>query len=290
MTIFFFKCTLSLYLLGTLGYILFIVFQIKPMARISFGLLFFGFLIHTLTIGFWTIQTGYFPVYNLRESLSFFAWAIIGVYLLIQIRFNLMVLGSFLSPLAAVMMISSSLLPHQTGPVNPLLHNIWLMVHVVTIFIGNGVFAVAFLAGIMYLIQERQIKSKHFGAFYHRLPSLEVLDALNYNCLVLGFPLLTLGMLSGSIFAQYTLGTFWRWDPKEVWSLITWLLYAALLHGRLVAGWRGRRSAMISIVGFLVLIFSFLGVNFLVKGYHNFSAFKAPAIEVQESIKRKNIR
>ncbi|MCJ7833248.1 MAG: cytochrome c biogenesis protein CcsA, partial [Deltaproteobacteria bacterium] len=83
---------------------------------------------------------------------------------------------------------------------------------------------------------------------------------------------------------------FWRWDPKEVWSLITWLLYAALLHGRLVAGWRGRRSAMISIVGFLVLIFSFLGVNFLVKGYHSFSAFKAPAIEVQESIKRKNIQ
>jgi len=290
MAVFFFKCTLSLYLLGTLGYILFIVFQIKPMARISFGLLFLGFLTHTLTIGLWTIQTGYFPVYNLRESLSFFAWAIIGVYLLIQVRFNLMVLGSFLSPLAAVMMISSSFLPHQIGPVNPLLQNIWLMIHIVTIFIGNGVFAVAFLAGIMYLIQERQIKSKHLGPLYRRLPSLEVLDALNYNCLILGFPLLTLGMLSGSIFAQYTLGTFWRWDPKEVWSLITWLLYATLLHGRLVAGWRGRRSALISIVGFLILIFSFLGVNSLVKGYHSFSAFKAPAIEVQESIKRKNIR
>ncbi|MGA3086438.1 MAG: c-type cytochrome biogenesis protein CcsB [Thermodesulfobacteriota bacterium] len=286
MAVFFFKCTLTLYLLGTLGYILFIVFQLKPMARISFGLLLLGFLIHTFTIGFWTIQTGYFPVYNLRESLSFFAWAIIGVYLLIQVRFNLMVLGSFLSPLAAVMMISSSFLPHQIGPVNPLLQNIWLMVHVVTIFIGNGVFAVAFLAGIMYLIQERQIKSKHLGPLYHRLPSLEVLDALNYNCLILGFPLLTLGMLSGSIFAQYTLGTFWRWDPKEVWSLITWLLYAALLHGRLVAGWRGRRSAMISIIGFLILTFSFLGVNFLVKGYHSFSAFKAPAVQSQESEKR----
>jgi len=290
MAVFFFKCTLSLYLLGTLGYILFIVFQLKPMARISFGLLFLGFLTHTLTIGLWTIQTGYFPVYNLRESLSFFAWAMIGVYLLIQVRFNLMVLGSFLSPLAAVMMISSSFLPHQIGPVNPLLQNIWLMIHIVTIFFGNGVFAIAFLAGIMYLIQERQIKSKHLGPLYHRLPSLEVLDALNYNCLILGFPLLTLGMLSGSIFAQYTLGTFWRWDPKEVWSLITWLLYAALLHGRLVAGWRGRRSAMISIIGFLILIFSFLGVNSLVKGYHSFSAFKAPANEVQESIRRKNIR
>ena len=167
-----------------------------------------------------------------------------------------------------------------------MLQNVWLTVHIVFIFAGNGVFAIAFLAGIMYLIQERQIKSKQLGLLYHRLPALEILDALNYNSLILGFPLLTLGMLSGSIFAQYTLGTFWRWDPKEVWSLITWLLYAALLHGRLVSGWRGRRSAMISIIGFLVLIFSFLGVNFLVKGYHSFSAFETPAVQGLNSEKR----
>jgi cytochrome c-type biogenesis protein CcsB len=288
MALFFFKCALSLYLLGSLGYLLFIVFQIKPLARISYFVLAVGFFAHTGSVGLWSIQAGYFPVYNLRESLSFFAWAIIGVYLLIQLRFNILVLGSFLSPLASMMMISSSFLPLQTEAVNPLMRNLWLMIHVGTIFIGNGAFAVAFLAGIMVLIQERQIKSKHFGPFYYRLPSLEVLDSLNYNCLILGFPLLTLGMLSGAIFAQYTLGSFWRWDPKEVWSLVTWLIYAVLLHGRLVAGWRGRRSAMISIIGFLVLTFSFLGMNFLVKGYHSFSAFKAPAIEVPEIGQRKN--
>jgi cytochrome c-type biogenesis protein CcsB len=286
MAILLFNGALSLYLLGTLGYLLFIVFQIRLMARISYGLLLLGFLMHTLTISLWTIQTGYFPIHNFRESLSFFAWTIIGVYLIIQLRFNILVLGSFLSPLAAGMMIGSSFLSPQTGPVNPLLHNLWLMVHILFIFAGNGVFAVAFLAGVMYLIQERQIKSKRLGHLYHRLPALEVLDALNYNCLILGFPLLTLGLLSGSIFAQYTLGTFWRWDPKEVWSLITWLLYAALLHGRLVTGWRGRRSAMISIIGFLVLIFSFLGVNFLVKGYHSFSAFETPAVQSLDSEKR----
>jgi cytochrome c-type biogenesis protein CcsB len=279
MAVFFFKGALSLYVLGTMGYILFVVFQLKLMARISYGLLLLGFITHTLAIGLWTFQNGYFPIHDLRESLSFFAWAIIGVYLIIQLRFNILVLGTFLSPLAAVMMIGSSFLPLQSGPVNPLLQNVWLMVHIIFIFAGNGLFAIAFLAGVMYLIQERQIKSKRLGRLYHRLPALEVLDALNYNCLIFGFPLLTLGMLSGSIFAQYTLGTFWRWDPKEVWSLITWLLYAALLHGRLVSGWRGRRSAMISIFGFLVLIFSFLGVNFLVKGYHNFSAFEAPAVQ-----------
>ena len=208
MTFLFFKCALSLYLLGSLGYILFIIFQLKPMARISYGLLFLGFLSHTLAIGFWYIQTGYFPIHNLGESLSLFAWAIIGMYLLIQLRFNILVLGSFLSPLAAVMMISSSFLHPQAGPANPLLRNLWLMVHVGTIFFGNGVFAIAFLAGIMYLIQERQIKSKHLGLFYHRLPSLEVLDSLNYNCLILGFPLLTLGMLSGAIFCPIYPGDF----------------------------------------------------------------------------------
>jgi cytochrome c-type biogenesis protein CcsB len=287
MALFFFKCALGLYLLGTLGYIFFIIFQKRSMARVAYALLLLGFLAHTLSIGLWFGQSGRLPVQNLAESLSFFAWAIIGVYLIIQIRFDILVLGSFLSPLAAVMMISSSFLPGRAGPASPLLGHLWLIVHVGTIFLGNGVFAVAFLSGIMYLIQERQIKSKRLGPLYHRLPSLEVLDSLNYNCLILGFPLLTVGMLSGSIFAQYTTGTFWRWDPKEVWSLITWLLYAALLHGRLMAGWRGRRSAVISIIGFLVLAFSFLGVNFLVKSYHSFSSLNPPALQSPESFEEK---
>jgi cytochrome c-type biogenesis protein CcsB len=206
--------------------------------------------------------------------MSFFAWAVMGAYLAIQWRFNIRVLGSFLSPLAAIMMISSSFLPAPTGAVSPVLRSFWLILHVVTAFAGNGIFAIACLAGIMYLIQESRIKSKQLGAMSQRLPSLETLDGLNYQCLILGFPLLTFGLVSGSLYAHYTLGAFWRWDPKEVWSLITWLLYAALLHGRLVSGWRGRRSALLSILFFLVLVFSFLGLKFLVQGYHTFSAFQ----------------
>jgi cytochrome c-type biogenesis protein CcsB len=278
-----FKSALSFYLLGTVGYLLFIIFQKKRVARLSYGVLCLGFLIHTLAIGSWVVQTRSLPVQSIGESLSFFAWAIMGVFLIVEIRFGILVLGSFLSPLASVLMISSTFFPLQPGPANPLMKHFWLIVHVATIFIGNGVFAIAFLAGVMYLIQERQIKSKRFGPFYSRLPSLEVLDGLNYNCLIVGFPLLTLGMVSGAVFAQYTLGSFWRWDPKEVWSLFTWILYAALLHGRLVSGWRGRRSAMISIAGFLILVFSFAGINFLVKGYHSFSALNNPALQIQDS-------
>jgi cytochrome c-type biogenesis protein CcsB len=274
MPLFFFLLALSLYLLGTAGYIAYIVSQGKRFAQGGYIILWAGFAAHTLAIASGYYGTGYFPVSNLKESLSFFAWAVMGAYLVIQLRFNIRVLGSFLSPLAAIMMISSSFLPAPSGAVNPILRSFWLVLHVVTAFAGNGIFAIACLAGVMYLIQESRIKSKQLGAMSQRLPSLETLDGLNYQCLILGFPLLTFGLVSGSLYAHYTLGSFWRWDPKEVWSLITWLLYAALLHGRLVSGWRGRRSALLSILFFLVLVFSFLGMKFLVQGYHTFSAFQ----------------
>lgn len=274
MTLMIFKAALVLYLLGTVGYIVYITSQDKKFARAAYGILWAGFAAHSLAIALVYFQTGVFPVRNLRESLSFFAWAVMGAYLVIQLRFNIRVLGSFLSPLAAIMMISSSFLPVPAGEVNPVLRSFWLILHVVTAFAGNGIFAIAGLAGIMYLIQESRIKSKQLGAMSQRLPSLETLDGLNYQCLILGFPLLTIGLVSGSLYAHYTLGAFWRWDPKEVWSLITWLLYAALIHGRLVSGWRGRRSALLSILFFLVLVFSFLGLKFLVQGYHTFSAIQ----------------
>ncbi|MFH1758908.1 MAG: cytochrome c biogenesis protein CcsA, partial [Pseudomonadota bacterium] len=101
--------------------------------------------------------------------------------------------------------------------------------------------------------------------------ALKVLDDLNYRCLTFGFPLLTLGIISGSVWADSAWGSYWSWDPKETWSLITWFLYAALLHGRLTGGWRGRKAAIFSIVGFGALVFSFLGVNLLLTGLHSYN-------------------
>ncbi|MDZ7699343.1 MAG: cytochrome c biogenesis protein CcsA [Deltaproteobacteria bacterium] len=145
-----------------------------------------------------------------------------------------------------------------------------------TIFVGDGLLAIAFLAAVMYLIQENQIKRKRLGAIYSRLPSLATLDQINYYAILYGFPFLTIGMITGSVYAQYALGSYWRWDPKEVWSLISWLFYAALLHERLAVGWQGRRAAVMSIVCFLVLIFTFIGVSLLMGGYHSFSSLEAP--------------
>jgi cytochrome c-type biogenesis protein CcsB len=167
-------------------------------------------------------------------------------------------------------MIISSTIPGGEVVVKPIFKSLWLTFHVAISFIGDGMFAVAFMAAIMYLIQERQIKNKRFGSLYSRLPSLETLDTINHYSLMYGFPFLTVGMVTGAIYAQNVPGSYWQWDPKEVWSLITWLVYAALLHARVAMGWRGRRAAIMSILAFLILIFAFIGASLWLSDYHSF--------------------
>ena len=270
-----FNMALFFELLATGGFVVYIVKQEKWVFRCSYWILVAGFVCHTIFLGYRYYSLGTAPVLDLKSALGFFSWSIIFVYLIFQIKFRLMVLGSFVAPLAAFLMIISSAMPWVEGPVKPVFKSLWLTVHVGTVFIGNGLFAIAFLAAIMYLIQEHQIKNKRLGSVYTRLPSLATLDSINYYSLIYGFPFLTLGMITGSIYAQYTLGKYWQWDPKEVWSLITWLFYAALLHERLVVGWRGRRAALMSIICFCILIFTFVGASFWLGGYHSFSSLGA---------------
>jgi cytochrome c-type biogenesis protein CcsB len=168
-------------------------------------------------------------------------------------------------------MLSSSMLPREIRPLSPVLQSYWLGIHTLLAFLGNAAFAVAFGTGIMYLLQEHYLKSKHTHGLFRKLPSIQVLDEINYKLISLGFPLLTLAIISGALWAETAWGSYWRWDPKEVWSLITWLIYALILHIRLTAGWRGKRAAVLSIIGFLIVLFTFFGVNFLLKSLHTFS-------------------
>lgn len=276
MTSLWFSLALGFYLMAAGGFTLFIIRQQKWAFRCSYWILVGGFLFHTLFLVYGYYQLGTAPVLDLRSALSFFAWCLAGVYLVIQARFQLMVLGSFVAPLTAFLMIISSAMPSwAAGPVKPLFKSVWLTIHVGTVFTGDALLAIAFLAAIMYLMQERQIKQKRLGSMYSRLPSLATLDAINYYSIIYGFPFLTIGMITGSVYAQVALGRYWQWDPKEVWSLISWLFYAALLHQRLAVGWQGRRSAILSIVCFGVLIFTFVGVSLLMGGYHSFSSMGA---------------
>ena len=140
--------------------------------------------------------------------------------------------------------------------------------HIITIFIGEAALAMAGGAGVLYLAQEHAIKNKIRGFFFKRLPSLERIDNTGYACIIVGFSLLTLGLITGMVYAKSVWGSFWSWDPKEIWSGVSWLVYAALLHGRISVGWRGRKAALMSIVGLAILMFTFLGVNFLLTGHH----------------------
>ncbi len=271
MNIHFFKLTSLLYLLGALAYLAYLISLKKTFSKLAVVTIAAGFASHTLALIMRYVEAGYTPVTNLYESLSFFAWMIIGVLLMANLRYRIEVLGSFLTPIALIFMFSAFALPKEIVPLAPVLKSFWHPFHVVFAFLGNAIFTLAFCCGVMYLIQENQLKSKRMGAITKRLPSLKVLDDLNYQSLTFGFPLLTLGIITGAIWAEYAWGRYWNWDPKETWSLITWFLYAALLHQRLTVGWRGRKAAIMAIIGFFAVLFTFLGVNLLLPGLHTYA-------------------
>jgi cytochrome c-type biogenesis protein CcsB len=270
MALFYYGFALVLILLATAAFIVYLVRQKKSAYHWAYRLLLTGFVFLTLFVGHEYYALGVAPVLTLKSSLSFFAWTILLVYALFHLKFRLMVLGSFVAPVAACLLILSSTLPTAEVAVKPIFRSLWLPVHIGTAFIGNGFFAVTFVAGIMYLIQESQIKKKRLGSLYSRLPSLETLDSINHFALICGFTFMTAGMITGAIYAQHALGSYWRWDPKEVCSLMAWVFYAILLHERLAVGWRGRRAALLSVFGFVVLVLAFVGANLWLSDYHSF--------------------
>jgi cytochrome c-type biogenesis protein CcsB len=273
MNVFFFKLASFFYFLGTLAYLGYIAFFKDSLNRMGTAILAAGFASHCLALLTRYIEAGYTPVTNLYESLSFFAWMIVGILLVNQWKYKIKALGAFLAPIALTLMLFALTLPKEIVPLAPVLESFWHPFHVFFAFLGNAIFTLAFCCGVMYLVQENQLKSKKIGAITKRLPSLQVLDDMNYQALKFGFPLLTLGIITGAIWGEYAWGRYWAWDPKETWSLITWFLYAALLHQRLTVGWRGRKAAIMAIVGFLAVLFTFLGVNLLLPGLHSYATW-----------------
>jgi cytochrome c-type biogenesis protein CcsB len=272
MNVIFFQITLLFYVCATIAYLIYLVSFHRKVAWVGRMLLSVGFIVHCLTFFLRYIEAGHTPVVNLHESLSFFAWLVVGLYLLLRFRYKVEVLGAFISPLALLLVIWAATLPKEIYySFPPVLKSWWFPIHVTFAFLGYAAFALAFCAGVIYLIQERLVKTKNIGTFLERLPSLEVLDKISYRALTIGFPLLTIGIITGAAWAEYAWGAYWSGDQKETWSLITWLLYAALLHQRLMVGWRGKKAAIMAIVGFGAVLFTFLGVNLLMEGHHTYA-------------------
>jgi cytochrome c-type biogenesis protein CcsB len=260
--------TILFYMFSSVAYCAYLFLQKNVLQRSGYFILAAGFLWHTAGLIYRISVTGHLPIGNLHETLSMAGWSIAGLFLIINLKFNLKILGVFVAPLVTLVMIIVAQLPNETIQATDIFKNFWFIAHVVAIFIGEAGFALACGLGLLYLIQENAIKTKKRRFFFRRLPSLDLLDATGYACIVVGFAMLTLGLITGFVYAKSVWGRFWSWDPKEVWSGITWLFYAALLHERLTVGWRGRRSAIMAIIGFVVILFTFLGVNLLLEGHH----------------------
>jgi cytochrome c-type biogenesis protein CcsB len=213
---------------------------------------------------------GHAPFSNLYESLVFFAGTIVMVFLLIDRKYKVPVLGAVSVPLAFWALAYASLSPNITKQIQPLipaLQSNWLIAHVITCFVGYAAFAVGCGVSILYLLKKRK---QHVTArLTDLLPDGEVMDSISYQLVMYGFLLLTIGIVSGAVWANSAWGRYWGWDPKETWSLITWIIYAVLLHARNIRGWRGRKIAYLSIIGFLAVLFTYFGVNYL-PGLHSY--------------------
>ena len=215
---------------------------------------------------------GHAPLSNLYESLIFFAWAIILLYLIMEWRTKNRSIGTFATPLAFLIMAYASFtgITNRIQPLIPALKSNWLIAHVVTCFIGYAAFGIGFGLSIMYLLRRLDDSGKT-NVFLKLVPESNILEELSYQMVVIGFILLTLGIITGAVWAHSAWGRYWGWDPKETWSLITWLIYAALLHSRMIRGWRGKRLAILSIIGFSCVLFTYLGVNLVLSGLHSYA-------------------
>jgi cytochrome c-type biogenesis protein CcsB len=213
---------------------------------------------------------GHAPLSNLYESLSFFAFTIAIIYIIVEWRLRTRIMGAFTMPLSFLALAYASMSPDISDRIQPLLPALksnWLIAHVATCFFGYAAFAIAFGMSIMYLIKARH-PEKSEGILGH-LPKLDVLDELTHRMVLFGFLFLTGGIITGAVWANSAWGSYWSWDPKETWSLITWFVYATLLHARLMRGWEGKQIAYLSILGFSAVLFTYFGVN-LLPGLHSY--------------------
>ncbi|MDI6704307.1 MAG: c-type cytochrome biogenesis protein CcsB [bacterium] len=253
------------YLLATLFYVGLQLFKHNLIGIFATSITTLGFLSHTIGLILRTKEASHPPFTNMYESVVFFSWAIILIYLFIEHRFKSKIIGIFVLPIVLLAIGYASVLPgeyKEVRPIVPALQSFWLPIHVSTCFLSYACFAIAFCTSLIYLLKER------FG--FKRIPDTEFLDQITYRVVSFGFLLLTFGIITGAIWANYAWGRYWGWDPKETWSLVTWLIYVGYLHARFISGWRGKKTAWIAIIGFLISMFTFVGVNFLLSGLHSY--------------------
>lgn len=267
-----FQITTFVYLLSTILYILFVGTRSQGFGKVGSWAALLGFAVNTAAMAIRWIEShqlgiGYVPLSNMYESMVFFAWSIIGLYLLFERLYRSKALGAFILPLGFLSMgVAVLALSPEIRPLMPALQSSWLVYHVVTCFFGYAAFAISFGVSLVYLFNKRNSPGNSL------LPSHKTLEDINYKAIIVGFLLFTVGIITGAIWANYAWGTYWSWDPKETWSLITWIVYAILLHARYTGRLAGLRMAHVSVVGFVAVLFTYWGVNYLLSGLHSYAS------------------
>ncbi len=244
-------------------------------------LIIFGFALQTVALSVRWFYTGHPPWVSTYEVTSFFAWTLVGAYLLVNVRSDLKSVGIIVAPLAFVMMGFASMQPANPEPLVPALQSVWLLIHVPIVILAYGAFAIAFAASALYLWKDKNASAEQANGLSTKMPrgvprsknsanqagileglQLDELDDISYKSVAVGFPLLTFGIITGAIWANRAWGSYWSWDPKETWSLVTWLVFLAYLHAR-TQNWSDRFAAYISVCGFTSIICTFLGVGYV---------------------------
>ena len=241
--------------------------------RPAFGLMRVGFLIATFYFGAEVIDHGFFlPVLNFSQAMAFFAWSLAFVYLVLVVRAQSESFGLILAPVLFLFTAAAYWAKIYYGDqdtVKESLLNPYFIMHIVSAFFAYASFALSFAAGILYLIQYRELKAKRAGTFYQKLPSLEELERLIYQPLLWGAPLLVTAVGVGMLWSKSAFGQFWIFDPKTITTAITALVYFAILYLRFVTSVRGKQVALLSLFAFALVVFSFVGTRFI-HGSHNF--------------------
>ena len=257
------RSSLLCLLISAIAYIVHLLRPSRGGGWVATGMSATGLVMLTLGLAVRTVRAGHWPVANTYEFTLVFLWGTVSVYLLLERVMDTRAGGAFILPISCLIGTYAWVLTPDSAqapqPLLPALRSIWLQLHTVTAAVGYGGFTASCGAGFMYLVKEM-----NFG-FADRLPSLREIDAYNYRAVAFGYPWMSLAIITGAIWAQVAWGNYWNWDIKETWALMVWLVYTLFFHTRVTRGWRGRPTAIISIVGFLVVVFTFLGVGWLAR-------------------------
>jgi cytochrome c-type biogenesis protein CcsB len=256
------QITFSIYLFSALVFLAQSVAKKRNLLRTADKILRVGFLMHTLMIFLRWYEARRPPFANMFEALVLFAWSIILVYIIFDFLYKAKFLAIAVNILVLVIMFFVLPLESTIKPLMPALQSRWISIHVVTYFIGYGALSIAFFTSLIYLVFSKKNPADSSILLY--------LDRLSYQLIIFGFPFLTIGITTGSTWANVAWGNYWSWDPKETCSLIAWLVYVVYLHLRLLRKWKDKKAAYLSIIGFLVTLFTFVGVNFILPGLHSY--------------------